>query len=101
MTAPATCQVASARDGSPGGELDQLAGRWLRKDWARFGDDGARPGDRGWVLEAHTGFTGGTFDRAMPAVYVTDNGEVEFGECRVPLATFRAWAAAVVDGPPR
>lgn len=96
-----TGQAAQVGGGTPGEELDELAARWLRPRWARFGGDDALSGDRGWVLEAPTGFTGGAFDRQMPAAYVTDNGEVEVGEHRVPLATFRAWVAVILDGPPR
>lgn len=55
-------------------------------------------GDRGVVVEAETGFASGrVFARRMPDVYVTENGEVEFDDLRVPVATFREWAAAVLD----
>jgi len=51
---------------------------------------------RGVIVLAETGFSGRAFSSSMPDAFVTENGEVEFGDCRVPLTTFREWADAVL-----
>lgn len=60
-------------------------------------DMGPLTGDRGLMLEARTGYSGAAFSSVMPTTWLTENGEVEFTEYRVPVSVFRAWAAAVLD----
>ena len=58
-------------------------------------------GDRGLMLDAHTGYTGGAFSSVMPTAFLSLNGVIEFGECRVPIEVFRAWTAAVLEAADR
>jgi hypothetical protein len=55
-------------------------------------------GMRGVTLDATTGyFSGRVFSTSFPTVYVTDAGDIEFSDERVPTDVAAAWFRAVAD----
>lgn len=57
----------------------------------RFESDPKKPGRRGTRVRATTGFSGLAFSAAFPTVYVTDTGDVEIDDLRVPACSALAW----------
>lgn len=61
-------------------------------------DDPQMRGMRGVTLDATTGYwSGRVFSTSFPTVFVTDAGDIEFGEERVPTDVAAAWFRAVAD----
>ncbi len=61
----------------------------------RYGD---LAGMRGVKIEAETGMRpGGFFSQHMETVFVSDCGDVECGEIRVPRRVFREWLSATLE----
>lgn len=52
------------------------------------------PGNRGVVMDSETGWDGKVFSRRMPSVWITDSGDVEIDELRVPAEDALAWLEA-------